>query len=124
MADRALGRALAVAAGGAAATAAILAKLASPHSQWQLRLVWYAGVVACNVAMWTLYVRSLTRLSSLQATVFNFAANFLLSGLAGFVLFGEAAHGQWVVGAALIVAGITVLGKADVNVDDSGAKQD
>lgn len=113
-ADQGLGRALAIAAGGAAALAAVFAKLAAPDARWELRLACYACVVACNVAMWTLYVRSLTRLPSLQATVFNFAANFLLSGLAGFLLFGETAHWQWVLGASLIVIGITVLSKADV----------
>lgn len=62
--------------------------------RWEVRMGCYGGVLACNVAMWTLYVQSLTLLSSLQATCFNFAANFLLSGLAGFLLFGEAAHFQ------------------------------
>ncbi|XP_024381977.1 uncharacterized protein [Physcomitrium patens] len=120
------GRVLAAAAGGAAAMAAIFAKVASPEVRWELRLACYICVVACNVMMWTLYVRSLNRLSSLQATVFNFAANFLLSGLAGFLLFGEAAHLQWLLGAALIVAGITVLGRADVSVEaeKSSVKQE
>lgn len=116
MAEQVFGRAQAVAAGGAAAMAAIFAKFASPETRWELRVACYACVVACNVAMWTLYVGSLTRLSSLQATVFNFAANFLLSGFAGFLLFGEASHWQWALGASLIVVGITVLSKADVNV--------
>lgn len=39
--------------------------------------------------MWGCYVNSLRALSSLQATVTNFAMNFLSSGLAGFFLFGE-----------------------------------
>ncbi|KAG0554485.1 hypothetical protein M758_12G099300 [Ceratodon purpureus] len=118
------GRALAVAAGGMAAMAAIFAKFASPESRWEVRVACYGGVAACNVAMWTLYVRSLTCLSSLQATVFNFAANFLLSGLAGFLLFGEAAHFQWLMGASLIVMGITVLSKADVDGDKKEMKQE
>lgn len=40
--------------------------------------------------MWGCYVNSLKALSSLQATVTNFATNFLTSGLAGFFLFEEA----------------------------------
>lgn len=114
MADQGLGRALAAAAGAAAAIAAVFAKLASTDARWELRLACYGAVVACNVAMWTLYVRSLTRLPSLQATVFNFAVNFLLSGVAGFLVFGEDAQWQWGLGASLIVMGITVLSKADV----------
>jgi hypothetical protein len=39
--------------------------------------------------MWGCYVNSLKALSSLQATVTNFAANFLSSGLAGYFLFEE-----------------------------------
>lgn len=39
--------------------------------------------------MWGCYVNSLKALSSLQATVTNFATNFLSSGLAGFFLFEE-----------------------------------
>jgi hypothetical protein len=62
--------------------------------RWEGRVGCYVGVVACNVAMWTLYVRSLASLSSLQATVLNFAANFLLSGFAGFLIFEEATHFQ------------------------------
>jgi drug/metabolite transporter (DMT)-like permease len=108
---------LAVAAGAAAAMAAIFAKFASPEMRWEVRMGCYGGVLACNVAMWTLYVQSLTLLSSLQATCFNFAANFLLSGLAGFLLFGEAAHFQWLFGASLIVMGITVLSNADASVE-------
>ncbi|KAJ0786031.1 putative transmembrane protein [Helianthus annuus] len=46
-------------------------------------------VILFNVMMWGCYVNSLKALSSLQATVTNFATNFLSSGLAGFFLFEE-----------------------------------
>ncbi|KAJ0776894.1 putative transmembrane protein [Helianthus annuus] len=46
-------------------------------------------VMLFNVMMWGCYVNSLKALSSLQATVTNFATNFLSSGLAGFFLFEE-----------------------------------
>ena len=45
--------------------------------------------VLFNVTMWGCYVNSLKALSSLQATVTNFAANFISSGLAGYFLFHE-----------------------------------
>jgi drug/metabolite transporter (DMT)-like permease len=89
--------------------------------RWEGRVGCYVGVVACNVAMWTLYVRSLASLSSLQATVLNFAANFLLSGFAGFLIFEEATHFQWFLGAALIVMGIMVLSKAEVSSEPATA---
>uniref|UniRef100_A0A803LKB1 Uncharacterized protein n=1 Tax=Chenopodium quinoa TaxID=63459 RepID=A0A803LKB1_CHEQI len=77
------GYAWAVAAGFTAALAAISAKFFSSQ------LVKYGLVIAFNVTMWGCYVNSLRALSSLQATVTNFATNFLSSGLAGFFLFGE-----------------------------------
>ncbi|KAG6534260.1 hypothetical protein ZIOFF_008146 [Zingiber officinale] len=73
----------ALSAGLNAALAAIAAKFVS--SQF-LR---YGLVILFNVMMWGCYVNSLKALSSLQATVTNFAANFLTSGLAGFFLFKE-----------------------------------
>ncbi|XP_019055003.1 PREDICTED: uncharacterized protein LOC104607493 isoform X2 [Nelumbo nucifera] len=78
------GYAFAVSAGFNAALAAIAAKLFSAQ------LIKYGLVILFNVAMWGCYVNSLKSLSSLQATVTNFATNFLSSGLAGFFLFGEA----------------------------------
>lgn len=77
------GYAWAVAAGLCAALAAISAKFFSSQ------LVKYSLVIIFNVTMWGCYVNSLRALSSLQATVTNFATNFLTSGLAGFFLFGE-----------------------------------
>ncbi|KAK6938928.1 LOW QUALITY PROTEIN: hypothetical protein RJ641_032436, partial [Dillenia turbinata] len=49
----------------------------------------YGMVIRFNVTMWGCYVNTLKALSSRQATVTNFATNFLSSGLAGFFLFGE-----------------------------------
>ncbi|KAF6173098.1 hypothetical protein GIB67_004201 [Kingdonia uniflora] len=54
------------------------------------QFVKYGVVIFFNVVMWGCYVNSLKAVSSLQATVTNFATNFLSSGLAGFFLFDEA----------------------------------
>jgi hypothetical protein len=77
------GYAWAVSAGLNAALAAIFAKL-SFHI-----FIKYGLVVLFNVTMWCCYVNSLKALSSLQATVINFATNFISSGLAGFFFFHE-----------------------------------
>lgn len=53
------------------------------------QVVKYGMVIVFNALMWGCYVNSLKALSSLQATVTNFATNFLSSGLAGFFLFKE-----------------------------------
>lgn len=54
-----------------------------------LQILKYGFVICFNLIMWGCYVNSLKALSSLQATVTNFAANFLSSGLAGYFLFEE-----------------------------------
>ncbi|KAG5025172.1 hypothetical protein JHK86_021086 [Glycine max] len=77
------GYAWALSAGFNAALAAISVKL--PLHQF----VRYGMVLLFNVTMWACYVNSLKALSSLQATVTNFATNFISSGLAGFFFFHE-----------------------------------
>ncbi|QCD84443.1 hypothetical protein DEO72_LG2g4797 [Vigna unguiculata] len=77
------GYAWAVSAGFNAALAAISVKL--PLHQFFR----YGMVLLFNVTMWACYVNSLKALSSLQATVTNFATNFISSGLAGFFFFRE-----------------------------------
>ncbi|XP_010535294.1 PREDICTED: uncharacterized protein LOC104810648 [Tarenaya hassleriana] len=74
----------------------------------------YGLVVLCNVVMWGCYVNSLRALSSLQATVTNFAANFLLSGLAGFFLFGESLSFRWFAGALSMIIGVLILSKSSI----------
>ncbi|WOH00664.1 hypothetical protein DCAR_0520037 [Daucus carota subsp. sativus] len=77
-------------------------------------LVKYGLVIFFNVLMWGCYVNSLKALSSLQATVTNFAINFLTSGLAGFFLFEEALSFKWFAGASLIVVGVLLLSKSSI----------
>ncbi|CDP14377.1 unnamed protein product [Coffea canephora] len=100
------GYAWAVSAGFNAALAAIAAK------HFSSQLVRYGLVILLNALMWGCYVNSLKALSSLQATVTNFATNFLSSGLAGFFLFKEVLPFQWFAGATIIVLGVIVLSKS------------
>ncbi|KAK1361365.1 Cell growth defect factor 2 [Heracleum sosnowskyi] len=102
------GYAWAIVAGFTAALAAISAKL------FELQLVKYGLVIFFNVLMWGCYVNSLKALSSLQATVTNFATNFLTSGLAGYFLFEEALSYKWFTGAVLIVVGVLLLSKSSI----------
>nr|GMD98440.1 Drug/metabolite transporter [Ipomoea batatas] len=106
--DSKKGYASAIGAGICAALAAVAAKFFSSQ------VLKYGMVVLCNVIMWGCYVNSLKALSSLQATVTNFATNFLSSGLAGFLLFKEPLPLQWFAGAALIVAGVFVMSKSSI----------
>ncbi|XP_050227903.1 uncharacterized protein LOC126677363 [Mercurialis annua] len=98
----------AVSAGINAALAAIAAKFITSQ------LFKYALVVAFNVIMWGCYVSSLKALSSLQATVTNFATNFISSGVAGYLLFNETLSAQWFAGALLIVIGVVILSKSSI----------
>ncbi|PON70775.1 cell growth defect protein [Parasponia andersonii] len=102
------GYAWAVSAGVNAALAAISAKL------FTSQIVRYGLVILFNVTMWGCYVNSLKALSSLQATVTNFATNFLTSGLAGYFLFQEPLSFQWFAGAMLIVVGVLILSKSSI----------
>ncbi|KAL8153911.1 hypothetical protein V2J09_011671 [Rumex salicifolius] len=116
------GYAWAIAAGFFAAMASISAKYFSSQ------LIKYSMVVVCNVTMWACYTNSLRALSSLQATVTNFATNFLSSGLAGFFLFEESLslkfqsaaitqtsqHAKQRDGAMLIVNGVFILSKSSI----------
>ncbi|KAK9165248.1 hypothetical protein Scep_000439 [Stephania cephalantha] len=109
MSGKSRGYVWAVSAGINAAVAAIAAKFFVSS-----QIVKYASVVFFNVIMWLCHVESLKALSSLQATVTNFAANFLSSGLAGFYLFGEVLSAKWFAGASLIVVGVFILSKSSV----------
>ncbi|AET04189.1 hypothetical protein MtrunA17_Chr8g0378611 [Medicago truncatula] len=102
------GYAWAVSAGLNAALAAIFAKFTF-HI-----LIKYGFVVFFNVTMWCCYVNSLKALSSLQATVTNFATNFISSGLAGFFFFHEHLSFQWFAGASLIIVGVIILSNSSI----------
>lgn len=112
----------AFAAGSSASMSAVLAKVLAPELPSLVRLGGYGGVVLLNIVMWSCYVRSLKVISSLQATVVNFASNFLISGLAGFLCFEETLHFQWFIGAFLIVLGILLISKADKEPKDTTVK--
>ncbi|CAL1372902.1 unnamed protein product [Linum trigynum] len=105
------GYAFAVFAGLNAAFAAIAAIAAKFFSFYIIR---YGLVVVFNVTMWGCYVNSLKALSSLQATVTNFATNFISSGLAGSFLFNESLSSKWFAGAFLIVVGVIILSNSSI----------
>ncbi|KAJ3682069.1 hypothetical protein LUZ60_014642 [Juncus effusus] len=106
--DRRRGYVWAVSAGMSAALAAVSAKYFSSQ------IIKYAMVILCNVIMWACYTNSLKILSSLQATVTNFATNFISSGLAGYFLFEEPLPSKWFGGAMLIIIGVFILSKSSI----------
>ncbi|RDY09082.1 hypothetical protein CR513_06608, partial [Mucuna pruriens] len=123
------GYAWAVSAGFNAALAAISVKLPLHQIRYLLgteQFVRYGMVLLFNVTMWACYVNSLKALSSLQATVTNFATNFISSGLAGFFFFKESLSfqvplllsiitvPQWFAGALLIIIGVVILSNSSI----------
>ncbi|KAI3959168.1 hypothetical protein MKX01_023844 [Papaver californicum] len=89
------------------------------NSNLRRSIVKYGMVIFFNVIMWCCYVNILKALSSLQATVTNFATNFPSSGLAGFYLFDEPLSLKWFVGTLFIVLGVFVLSKSNVEKKES-----
>uniref|UniRef100_A0A383VPK9 EamA domain-containing protein n=1 Tax=Tetradesmus obliquus TaxID=3088 RepID=A0A383VPK9_TETOB len=69
----------------------------------------YCTMAVINAAMTALFVRSLRRLPSLQATVLSTAANMAATGLLGHLLFAEAISRQWAAGIALVSAGLLLI---------------
>lgn len=55
------------------------------------------------------FVSSLKTLGSGKATIANFTCNYLISALAGYLLYSETVSAQWGLGAALMIAGVMVL---------------
>ena len=66
--------------------------------------------LALNSAMVTLYTRSLALAGvAAEASLLNTAANLLLTALLSYFIFHEPFSVQWLVGAALILVGVTIL---------------
>lgn len=74
-----------------------------------------------NAMMMSSFVKALAN-NALKAQTVNFATNFLVSALIGFVFFGEQEifKGTWVLGAALMVLGVFLV-KGD---GENGGKKD
>lgn len=67
-----------------------------------------------NALMWALFTAALTRASSTtRVSVVNTSANFLLTAVAGWVVFGERLPGLWWVGAGALVVGNVVIGRRE-----------
>ncbi|XP_020585234.1 uncharacterized protein LOC110027923 isoform X3 [Phalaenopsis equestris] len=106
----------AVAAGINAALAAVSAKLFSSL------LLKYGLVLFFNATMWGCYINSLKVLSSLQATVTNFATNFISSGLAGFFLFQEPLPSRvhFLSSSAFSFSASQILRRSQAKIEDNG----
>lgn len=72
-----------------------------------VRVVCIALIIASNSLMWLFFTKAMNASSTTAAALaVNSAANFLLTGIAGAVLFGETLSLQWAVGTMFILAGL------------------
>ncbi|GLC49634.1 hypothetical protein PLESTB_000269700 [Pleodorina starrii] len=88
------------------------------------RVACYAALFTCNAAVMALYLRSLRRLPSLQATVYSNAANIIATGLLGRWLYGETIGPRWLLGVACILLGLTLVTAAAAPPPASAATPD
>jgi hypothetical protein len=64
--------------------------------------------------MWALFTAALTRGdSTTRVSVVNVSANFMVTAVMGWMIFGEELKGLWWVGAALLAVGNVVIGRRE-----------
>ncbi|XP_053401208.1 transmembrane protein 42-like [Mercenaria mercenaria] len=85
-----------------------------------LRGICVGGIFLFNALMWTFYTKSLQYCpSTVEATVTNTGANFLVSAVFGFSLFGESFSILWWFGSCLILAGLVLIHQGSQDTDNS-----
>lgn len=99
-------------------TASLSAKLSSlislPPSnkfvEYGLRATFFGLNLVFNLAMWTLFTAALTRsTSTTRVSVVNVSANFFVTAMLGWLIFGEDLPWMWWGGAALLAAGNVII---------------
>ncbi len=76
-----------------------------------VRAFFFSLNLVFNAAMWALFTAALTRGdSTTRVSIINVSANFGVTAVLGWVIFGEELKGLWFLGAALLVAGNVVIG--------------
>lgn len=79
-----------------------------------LRAVCFGMIFACNSLMWLYFTKTLNVSdTTAEAVAVNSATNFLLTGLAGMILFGEPISMKWVIGTCCIILGLVCINMAD-----------
>jgi hypothetical protein len=64
--------------------------------------------------MWALFTAALTRAeSTTRVSIINVSANFVITALLGWMVFGEQLRGIWWLGAAMLAGGNVVIGRRE-----------
>lgn len=75
-----------------------------------VRIGCLALIFACNSLMWLFFTKAMNASETTAAALaVNSATNFLFTGIAGALLFGEALSWRWVVGTLFIVVGLVCI---------------
>ncbi|KAK5449799.1 hypothetical protein LTS15_008371 [Exophiala xenobiotica] len=70
--------------------------------------------LAFNAAMWALFTAALTRAdSTTRVSIVNVSANFVITAMLGWMVFGEKLSGLWFLGAGLLAVGNVVIGRRE-----------
>jgi len=70
--------------------------------------------LAFNAAMWALFTAALTRAdSTTRVSIVNVSANFMVTAVLGWMVFGEKLNGMWWGGASLLAVGNVVIGRRE-----------
>ncbi|CAM0136353.1 unnamed protein product [Umbelopsis sp. WA50703] len=90
-----------------------------------VRITCFILIFAFNSLMWTIFTKALNRApSSTAVSIVNSAANFSVSALAGYIVFGEPLALSWWVGATLIITGTLILTRANSKMEETKSKTD
>ncbi|KAG2173684.1 hypothetical protein INT43_005104 [Umbelopsis isabellina] len=88
-----------------------------------VRIICFILIFGCNSLMWTIFTKALNRApSSTAVSIVNSAANFSVSALAGYIVFGEPLALSWWVGATLIITGTLILTRANSKMEETKSK--
>ena len=82
-----------------------------------LRLACIGCVLLLNSVMLTSLVRCMHAKGTVHATTVSSALSFVLSGIAGVLLFEEAVNAQWLLGIAVVLAGVFLIQRGSAELD-------
>lgn len=98
-----------VAGGICAAFAGISAKMMTSDSFSIMTVACLLSLIVFNVGMWVNYTTAMQGMRTVTATSATTTVNFVVSGIAGYLLFGEVLSLYWCIGLSLIILGVILL---------------
>lgn len=79
------------------------------YATFLFRAVSFVGIIACNAFIVGYFLTAMEQNNSVVVVVISSAVNFLISGILGQVVFGEAVAISWFAGSALIIIGMLLV---------------